>query len=353
MILPSNKGIKVGVKIKNLLEPEPIDFDRLKGKYIAIDAANALYQFLSIIQPTTGLPLMDSQKRITSHLSGLFYRTINLVEKGIKPIYVFDGKPPAFKAKTIQERKADRENAYEQWKIALEIGDMESARKYGQAAHKLTREMVDDAKKLLNAMGIPIVQAPTEGEAQAAFMVLKKDVWAVASQDYDALLFGAPLIVRNLSLAEKRRIPRTKQYIKVEPELVDAIKNLQRLNISREQLIDIAILVGTDFNKGIKGVGAKTALKLIQKHKDLETVIKEKGFEFEKSEEELWEIRNFFLHPEVTEEYSLEIKKPNVDAINTLLIDEHQFNPTRVEKALKRLEKAFLKKKQMKLEKWF
>jgi len=343
----------VGVKIKSLLEIHTIVFEDLKGKLIAIDAANALYQFLAIVQPSTGTPLMDNKQRVTSHLSGLFYRTINLVEKDIQPIYVFDGKPPKFKAKTIEGRREDRENAYEQWKAAIEIGDVETARKFGQSAHRLTREMVEESKQLLGAMGIPIVQAPTEGEAQASFMVGRKDVYAVASQDFDSILFGAPKLIRNLSIAETRRIPKTDQKIKVEPEFIISAETFEKLNISREQLIDIAILIGTDFNKGVRGVGAKTALKLILEYKDLKTTIQEKSLQFEESEEELQEIKNFFLQPQVVEDFTIEFKNVNANAIKKLLIDEHQFDPDRVDKGLKRLEKGFSKKQQMKLEKWF
>jgi flap endonuclease-1 len=343
----------VGVKIKSLLEIHTIIFEDLKGKLIAIDAANALYQFLAIVQPSTGTPLMDNKQRVTSHLSGLFYRTINLVEKDIQPIYVFDGKPPKFKAKTIEGRREDRENAYEQWKAAIEIGDVETARKFGQSAHRLTREMVEESKQLLGAMGIPIVQAPTEGEAQASFMVGRKDVYAVASQDFDSILFGAPKLVRNLSIAETRRIPKTDQKIKVEPEFIISAETFEKLNISREQLIDIALLIGTDFNKGVRGVGAKTALKLILEYKDLKTTIQEKSLQFEESEEELQEIKNFFLQPQVVEDFTIEFKNVNANAIKKLLIDEHQFDPDRVDKGLKRLEKGFSKKQQMKLEKWF
>jgi flap endonuclease-1 len=343
----------VGVKIKDLLEIHNIVFGDLKGKLITIDAANALYQFLAIVQPATGTPLMDNKQRVTSHLSGLFYRTINLVEKDIQPIYVFDGKPPKFKAKTIEERREVRENAYQQWKTAIEVGDVETARKFGQSAHRLTREMVEESKKLLDAMGIPIIQAPTEGEAQASSMVGKKNIYAVASQDFDSILFGAPRLVRNLSIAEKRRIPKTDQKINVEPELIISSESFEKLNISREQLIDIAILIGTDFNNGVKGVGAKTALKLILEYKDLKTVIQEKSLQFEESEEELQEIKNFFLQPQVVEDFAIEFKNPTASAIQKILIDEHQFDPDRVDKGLKRLEKGLSKKQQMKLEKWF
>jgi flap endonuclease-1 len=335
------------------LEIHTILFEDLKGKLIAIDAANALYQFLSIIQPTTGLPLTDNKNRVTSHLSGLFYRTISLVEKNIQPIYVFDGKPPKFKTETIEGRREDRENAYQEWLTAIEQGDVEKARKYGQSAHRLTREMVEESKKLLEAMGMPIVQAPSEGEAQASAMVGKHDIYAVASQDFDSILFGAPRVVRNLSLSETRRIPKSNQKIKVEPELIISEETFEKLNITREQLIDIAILIGTDFNKGIKGVGAKTALKLILEYKDLTTAIREKSLEFEATEQELQEIKDFFLQPQLNEEYTIEFKNINSNLIKEILIDEHQFDPDRVDKAMKRLEKGLSKKQQTKLEKWF
>jgi flap endonuclease-1 len=202
-------------------------------------------------------------------------------------------------------------------------------------------------------MGIPIVQAPTEGEAQASFMVGRKDVYAVTSQDFDSILFGAPKLIRNLSIAETRRIPKTDQKIKVELEFIISAETFEKLNISREQLIDIAILIGTDFNKGVRVVGAKTALKLILEYKDLKTTIQEKSLQFEESEEELQEIKNFFLQPQVVEDFTIEFKNVNANAIKKLLIDEHQFDPDRVDKGLKRLEKGFSKKQQMKLEKWF
>ncbi len=355
----------MGVKIRKILDIEiekgtvkenlikKIDFDNMKGKRVTVDAANAIYQFLAIIQPTTGLPLMDDKKRITSHLSGLFYRNIRLLEKKIKPIYVFDGRPPKLKSKTIKERRKGREDAYKQWQTAIEQGDMETARKYGQAAHRMTSDIISQSKELLSAMGIPIVQAISEGEAQASYMVGKNDVWAVASQDFDSVLFGAPRLIRNLSLSERRRIPRTNQYIRVEPELLISSEIYQNLGISREQLIELGILVGTDFNEGIKGVGAKTALKLIQKYKDLKTIIKEKSYEFNRTLEDLEEIKQFFQNPPIENDYKIKFNRPNTKLIKSIMIDEYQFSQERVEKGLKRLEKVYATKQQRNLDKWF
>ncbi|MBN1159673.1 MAG: flap structure-specific endonuclease, partial [Candidatus Diapherotrites archaeon] len=160
----------MGVQISELVTPEKIDLKVLQGRKIAIDAFNSLYQFLAIIRQFDGTPLMDSAGNITSQYSGLFYRTIKLVEAGIKPVYVFDGEPPILKFRTIQERRQTREKAEKKWKEAQKKGDMEAARKYAQASMKLTGEMIEGSKKLLEAMGIPWVQAPSEGEAQAAHM---------------------------------------------------------------------------------------------------------------------------------------------------------------------------------------
>lgn len=356
----------MGVKIRPILQFEDkksnvkldliqkISFSDIKGYTVTVDAANAIYQFLSsIIQASTGMPLVDSNDRITSHLSGLFYRTIRLIEKGIKPIYVFDGKPPKLKAKTIKERREVREEAHEKWETAIQEGDMEAARKYGQAAHRMTSDIVEESKSLLKAMGIPVIQAVTEGEAQAAYMVGKNNIDAVASQDFDALLFGAPEIIRNLSLAERRKAPGKNEYIQIEPEKIILSNVLDTLKITRKQLIELSILVGTDFNEGIKGVGAKTALKLIQTYNDLQSVIKEKSYEFNRTEDEIEEIKEFFLYPQVIDEYNTEFGKPKKELIKKILVDEHQFSLERVEKHIDRLLKLDAKKQQRSLDKWF
>jgi len=221
-----------------------IDFNQLNGKVIALDAYNALYQFLASIRQPDGTPLMDSQGRVTSHLSGLLYRTINLLEYGIKPVYVFDGKPPELKLLEIEKRRRVREKAVEEWVKAMEEGRRAEARKYAQRALFITNDMVDEAKKLLNYMGVPWVQAPSEGEAQAAYMAIRGIVWAVGSQDYDSLLFGAPKLVRNLTISGRRKLPGKDEYVEVNPELIELGDVLKALKLrDRAQLIDLAIIL--------------------------------------------------------------------------------------------------------------
>lgn len=326
----------MGVDLKGITPKVKIGYDELNCKTLAVDTYNALYQFLSIIRGATGEPLADRQGRVTSHLTGLFYRSINMMERGIKLVYVFDGKPPDVKNTELKKRERIKEVAREKYGEALKRGELEKAKTYAQMTSKLDKEMVDDAKRLLNAMGIPWAQAPSEGEAQAAFMVAKNDLWAVASQDYDSLLFGAPRFIRNLTISGRRKLPRKNVYVEIEPEIIELKNMLSELNITREQLIDVAILLGTDFNPGIKGIGPKTALKLIKENRSLEEVIpKLKNTD---SIEGLVDIRNIFLNPNVSSDYEIEWKDPDSQEIHNFLCKERDFSEERVKNAIVRME---------------
>ncbi|MHA1409316.1 MAG: flap endonuclease-1 [Candidatus Odinarchaeia archaeon] len=340
----------MGVNIKDIITSTKISFDKLAHKQIAIDAYNTIYQFLANIRQFDGKPLVDRKGFITSHLSGLFYRTINLMEEKIKPVYVFDGEPPKLKNETITKRIEIRKNSERKWRDALEKGEYEEAKKYAQASSRLSEEMVEEAKKLISYMGVPIIQAPSEGEAQAAYMNLQGDVWACASQDWDSLLFGAPRLIRNLTITGKRKIPKKQVYIKIEPEIIVLDEVLKVHNLTREQLVELAILIGTDYNTGIKGIGAKTALKLIKKHHDLKTIIKEEKIELNCDYEE---IKQIFLNPKIKIGYTLSWNKPQTEKIIELLHEQHDFSIERVNKALERLTKIFEESKKPTLDSWF
>ncbi|MBI4344403.1 MAG: flap endonuclease-1, partial [Euryarchaeota archaeon] len=238
----------MGVQLTDLLAPSSLEFEAMGGKRIAIDALNSLYQFLSIIRQPTGELLMDSRGRVTSHLSGLFYRNLNLLEFGIKPVYVFDGRPPRLKGRTTEVRREARERAAVEWRRALDEERYELAKTKAMQSASLNESMLSDSNELLGYLGIPCVQAPSEGEAQAAHMAMKGEVWAAGSQDYDSLLFGAPRLVRNLTISGKRKIPRRNAYVEVKPEILHLERVLKELEITREQLVDLAILIGTDYN---------------------------------------------------------------------------------------------------------
>lgn len=328
----------MGVKFKDIVSPEEISLKDLEGRTVAIDAYNTIYQFLSGIRQRDGSPLMDQNGNVTSHLSGILYRTSSIVDKGIKPIYVFDGESHEHKAKTLEQRRAIKEEAMEKWEEAKAAGNIEDMRKFAIRTSRMSPYILESSKQLLEYMGIPYVQAVGEGEAQGAYMVNQGDAWAVASQDYDCLLFGAPRIVRNLTLSGGLS---NLEYLELE-------KVLEELNLSREQLIDVALMVGTDFNEGIHGIGAKTGLKLI-KNNTLEDVLVQKGITDVEVEPD--ELREIFLKHDVNTDYKIKFKSAKTDKLVEFMCEEHGFSESRVLNVTEKLKK--LSSTQKSLEDWF
>ena len=343
----------MGVNFKDLIPKTQVKLEDLGGKIIAIDAYNAIYQFLSIIRQPDGTPLKDSTGKITSHLSGLFYRTSNLVEMGIKPVYVFDGIPPTLKSAEIARRRQVKVEAVASYEKAAASGDTAKMRMFAQAATSMKDYMQEDSRKLLDLLGLPWVQAPSEGEAQAAHMTKRGNADYCASQDYDSLLFGAPKLLRNVTISGRRKLPSKNLYVDIVPEVVELAKTLNEVGITYEQLIDVGILIGTDFNPdGIKGLGPKTALKLIKQHGTLEAAlphIKNASFPVEPNC-----IRQIFLHPEVTDNYKLEWKEPDEEGIIDFMCRQKEFSEERVKKSLDKMTAGSKKQKgKVSLEKWF
>lgn len=326
---------------------------------MSIDAYNAIYQFLAAIRQPDGTPLIDSAGRVTSHLSGIFYRTISLLEEGIIPVYVFDGKPPEIKSQELERRRKIKEEAEKKYERAKEEGNVKELKKYAQMSIRLTNEMVEESKKLLEMMGIPVVQAPGEGEAEAAYLCSSSYTWAAASQDYDSLLFGSKRLIRNLTLTGKRKLPNKDAYIEIRPEIIELDTFLNKLGITREQLIDIGILIGTDYDpEGVKGIGPKNALRIIKKYGNIEKAV-EKG-EIPKYilDLDLDKIRSIFLKPDVTlPQKELELGTPNKNEIINLLVNEHNFSEERVNNGIERLFKGIKEakgsSKQTGLDQWF
>jgi flap endonuclease-1 len=339
----------MGIDLAGLVTYEVRRLEDFRGKVLAIDAYNALYQFLSIIRQPDGTPLMDRYGRVTSHLSGLLYRTSNMLQKGILPVYVFDGPPHPLKMGVIEGRVQVRARAEEEWREAVEAGDLEKARMKAQQASHLTEEMLQSSHELLHLMGVPQVQAPSDGEAQASYMAQRGDAWATASQDYDSLLYGSPRLVKNLAISGRRKLPRRQQYVEVSIELISLEENLRRLGITREQLVDMGILMGTDFNEGIRGIGPKKALDLIRRHGDLEGVMAAEGYEVENYQE----VREIFLQPEVTDDYRLEWEEPDEEGVKALLCGEHDFSDERVSAAIQKVREGLSAREQSSLDRWF
>jgi flap endonuclease-1 len=328
----------MGVKFRDIVSPESIKFEQLENKIVALDAANIIYQFLSSIRQVDGTPLMDQNGNITSHFSGILYRTSSLIEKGIKPIYIFDGTSNILKKDTQEKRREVKEDSQKKWEKALDEGRIEDARKYATRSSRMSHGIVEGSKKLLELLGVPYVQAKGEGEAQASYMVEIGDAWCVGSQDYDCILFGATRMVRNLTITGG----------KANLEQINLKNVLDHLKISREQLVDVAILVGTDFNQGVKGIGAKTGLKLIKEHGDIFNVMEKLEIQIEPKPEVL---RNIFLKHEVDSDYQLKWKSPDIDGVVSFLCGEHDFSEPRVLSALEKFKK--IDNKQKSLTDWF
>lgn len=323
----------MGVLLTPIAVKQPLSLGALSGRLLAVDGHGELYQFLALIRLRDGTPLRDSKGRVTSHLSGLFYRTTRLIaDYGLKLVFVFDGAPPALKQAELEARRAVRERYTREHAEALRAGDLATAYSKATMTSKLTREMTGEARELLRLLGIPIVQAPSEAEAQAARMAAAGRVWAAATKDYDSLLFGAPRVVRFLTISGKEFLPSQGIARPIEPELIALGEWLAALRITREQLVDLAILVGTDFNDGVKGIGPKKALKLVQQHGRIERMPEE----IRQAVGDIAAVRQIYLSPDVTDDYDIEFGEPDFDGVVAFLCGEREFSRERVTAALDR-----------------
>lgn len=346
----------MGLNISEIIPRKEIEISDLNGKIVCVDAFNTLYQFLSTIRQADGTPLMDKKKRITSHLSGIFYRNVNLLSEGIKLVYVFDGEPPELKFRTFEKREEGRNIARERYEEAKRKEDIEAMRKYSSQLIRLNEEMIEESKKLLEEMGIAVVQAPSEGEAEAAYLCrIKKEIYASVSQDYDSLLFGTPKLIRNLTLARKRKT--ISGWTEVKPEIIELERVLNSLEINLDQLICLGILVGTDYNpRGVPGIGQKRALQIVQKYKQPVLIFKsveEQIMSLPEKERFDWKEIFRLFHRAKVANFSFKFGKIDEKKIKKILVKEHNFSEERIEKQLERLREIKEKGKQKNLGRWF
>jgi len=328
----------MGVNLTPIMIRHPTSLEALRGRTIAVDGNLELYQFLSIMRTRDGQPLMDSRGRVTSHLNGLLTRTARLIaDYDIRPVFVLDGPPPDLKRAEIARRREAREKARAQYEAALASGDVGAAWSKAVMTSRLTREMVEEAKSLLTLLGIPWVQAPTEGEAQAAFLASRGDVWAAGSKDYDALLFGAPRLVRFLAVRSTEFLPSRGRSRDVPPETIDLAENLGALGVTRKQLIDAAILVGTDFFSGLEGFGPKTAVKQVREWGDLAHAPDKVR---EELPDNLEQIRSFFRSPPVDPASVPSPSRPRPEEVLGFLCEERGFSRDRVRTVLESVRKG-------------
>jgi len=337
----------MGVAIRDLIITKEISFDDLRNKILAVDTSNLLYQFLSSIRQPDGSLLSDSHGDVTSHLIGLSSRIPKLMEKGIKLVFVLDGKAPDLKKAERERRKEIKIEAQKKYEEAAKKKDVVEMKKYASRTTRLTLDMIGEAKSLLESLGLPVIQAPSEGEAQAAHMAKEGEIFACLTQDFDALMFGAPRIVRNLNLVGKRKKTSKLAYETVKPEMVELTENLNHLGIDNDQLIVLSMLVGTDYNiGGIKGIGPKNALKFVKRYKsDFDDLFKE--VKWEDYFDFPWtDVFYLIKKIPVTDKYDLRWKGIDKEEVLKILVDKHDFSEERVNNTLKRLLKETEKKQQ-------
>jgi len=332
----------MGIAISELIPKKEISLQELKGKKLAVDASPVIYQFLASIRQPDGTPLMDSKDQITSHIMGLSTRIPKLMENGLKLAFVFDGKPPKMKYGESQLREQRKRKAEDKLEEAFQEGDTESIVKYKKQTIRITKDIVKDSEEFVRALGLPVIRAPSEAEAQAAFMAEQNDVFAIVSQDHDSLLYNTPRMIRNITVSPKKKIKGT--YISVNPEMIELSEVLKKLKINQDQLIALAILVGTDYNPGgVKRIGPKTALKLVQEHKSFEKIFAnvEADFDWKK-------VYATFKSMPIMKNYQLKWQEPDLDKVKKILL-KRDFAEDRVNKLLERLQP----KQQKELDKWF
>lgn len=304
------------------------------GRKVAIDASMCLYQFLIAVR-SEGAQLTSVDGETTSHLMGIFYRTIRLIDNGIKPVYVFDGKPPEMKSGELSKRAERRQEAQKALDQATEAGDTAEMDKFNRRLVKVTKQHAADAKHLLTLMGVPYIEAPCEAEAQCAAMAKSGKVFAVATEDMDALTFGSSVLLRHMTFSEARKMPIQEFHLE---------KVLEGLKLSHEQFIDLCIMLGCDYCDSIKGIGPKRAIDLINQHKSLEKILD--NIDTAKySPPANWnykEARELFLSPEIQDPDTIDLKwsDPDEEGLVKYLCGDKQFNEERVRNGAKKIMKA-------------
>jgi flap endonuclease-1 len=328
----------VGVNLTPVVVKETISLDRLAGRTLAVDASIELYQFLSIMRLPDGSPLSDGKGRVTSHLNGILFRSTRLIsEHRARLLYVFDGRPPELKRAEIEKRRQSKAKAEREYAEAVARGDRPAMWAKVVMTTRLTREMKEDAQRLLELLGIPWVQAPSEAEAQAAWFAKQGRAWAVSSKDYDTLLFGAPRLARFVGVRGREYLPSKGVSRIVPPELIDLAAMLKALGLTHRQLVDAAILIGTDFNEGVKGVGPKTAVKLLREHGTLEEMPAKVRDRLPSNVET---VRDCFLSPDVDVSPEVRAGRFDPEGVVAFLSGERGFAEDRVRAAVDRLRDA-------------
>ncbi|GAA5834535.1 hypothetical protein JCM11251_007034 [Rhodosporidiobolus azoricus] len=344
-------GIKGLTALINDNAPKAIKQAEMKtlfGRKVAIDASMSIYQFLIAVRQQDGQQLMNEAGETTSHLMGLFYRTIRMVENDLKPCYVFDGKPPQLKSNVLKKRFSNRQEAKEDEVEAKETGTTEDVDKLSRRQVKVTREHNEECRRLLTLMGIPWVEAPSEAEAQCAELCRGGLVYGAGSEDMDTLTFNSPIVLRHLTFSEARKMPI---------DVISLESVLEGLELTMDQFIDMCMLCGCDYLEPIKGVGAKTALKMVKEYDSMDDILAHlrKGKNPPPEEWPYEEARKLFKTPEVkpAAEITLDWKAPDTEGLVDFLVREKGFSEDRVRKGAEKLKARMSAKQQGRLDGFF
>ncbi|MFB6133452.1 MAG: flap endonuclease-1 [Halanaeroarchaeum sp.] len=312
--------------LRQLAVVEEVDFDALDGTVVAVDAHNWLYRYLTITVKFTNESVYTTEAgEEVANLIGVVQGLPKFFEHDLTPVFVFDGTVTSLKEEEIEERREAKAEAEAKMAAAKAAGDDVEASRYESRTQRLTDTIQETTRELLELLDVPIVEAPHEGEAQTAYMArVDEDVDYAGTEDYDSLLLGAPMTLRKLTT-------------RGNPELMDFERTLERHDLTWEQLVDVGILIGTDFNEGLSGYGPKTALNAIREHDDLWGVLEAESATIEDADT----IRELFLDPTVTVEYDLDFETaPDIEAARRYVTEEWEIPHEEVARGFDRIDDA-------------
>ncbi|OEU20030.1 PIN domain-like protein [Fragilariopsis cylindrus CCMP1102] len=331
-------GIKGLAKLLSDEAPDcirEVEFKSLHGRKVAIDASMAIYQFLIAVRSggpnQQAMMLTNADGETTSHIQGMFNRTIRFLTEGMKPVFVFDGKAPQMKSGELEKRREKRKKAEEELKKAADDDNVEEMDKHSKRLARAGRKENEDCKKLLRLMGVPVVVAPMEAEAQAAALCKAGLVYATGTEDMDALTFATPILIRKMTFANQAAKGAKIQQMNYK-------KAVEGLELTHEQFVDLCILMGCDYCDTIKGIGPKTALKLIKEHGSIEKIIP--ALQDEKPVPAYVLARELFFNHEVDTDVELKWTAPKKEELTKFLVEEAGFNADRVKASIEKLDKA-------------
>ena len=335
----------MGVKLQDLVIRNAIDFSKLAGKIIAVDAPNVIMSLFNFARKNpdgsqAGF-ILDRTQRPISHLYGLLFRINFFYSKKIFPIFCFDGLDSNLKKLKTKDRLNDFLFTEKLYRSLIQSGNRENAKQIALSKEYMWPNIIKESKQLLGALGIPYMSSPASAESQCAQLVKSKMAHYSNSQDFDSLLFGCPQTIQNLSKSLRRKVQGRWKYQKITPVTIDLKENLKMLGIDQFKLVDMALLIGTDYFPGIRNIGPKHAYKFIKKHRCIENVLKEEkeNYNFSAlSSEIIRNVRKIFLLPEVLTEYpNLSWNFPSEQQTLNALCENHHLNRERVENNLKKL----------------